>query len=39
MLVPIKADLITKKRNYKEDMVGAKGAGNIKMIFAFLGGI
>ena len=38
MLVPTKADPITKERSCKRGMVGANGAGGINMILAFLKG-
>lgn len=37
ILIPIKANLITKKESCRQDTVGASGTGNIEMIFAVLG--
>ena len=39
VLVPIKADPITKKRSCKQGTIGASGAGGIVMISALLGGL
>ena len=38
MLVPAKADPITKERSCKRGTVGASGAGGINMILALLEG-
>ena len=38
MLVPTKADPITKKQSYKRGTVDASSAGGINMIFALLEG-